>query len=36
MHPTAAGVAVIVERIMPQVMDLLARVQAKTAAKAEP
>ena len=36
MHPTAAGVAVIVERIMPQVMDLLARVQAKTAAKAQP
>jgi acyl-CoA thioesterase-1 len=27
MHPTAAGVAVIVKRIMPQVEELIARVQ---------
>jgi acyl-CoA thioesterase-1 len=27
LHPTAAGVAVIVERIMPQVEQLIARVK---------
>jgi acyl-CoA thioesterase-1 len=31
MHPTAAGVAVIVKRIMPKVEALLARVRAKPA-----
>jgi acyl-CoA thioesterase I len=29
LHPTAAGVAVIVERIMPQVEQLIARVRAR-------
>lgn len=32
MHPTAAGVAVIVERIQPKVEELIARVRAKRAA----
>jgi acyl-CoA thioesterase-1 len=32
LHPTAAGVAVIVERIMPKVEELLARVKAKRGA----
>jgi acyl-CoA thioesterase-1 len=31
LHPTAAGVAVIVQRIMPKVEALLARVRAKPA-----
>ena len=30
IHPTAAGVAVIVSRILPKVEELLARVRAKT------
>lgn len=30
MHPNAAGVAAMVERIMPKVVELLARVRAKT------
>ena len=29
LHPTAAGVAAIVERILPQVEELIARVRAK-------
>ena len=29
IHPTAAGIAVIVERIVPKVEELLARVKAK-------
>lgn len=35
MHPNAAGVAVIVERILPAVLDLLDRVEARRNAAAE-
>lgn len=33
MHPTGKGIAVIVERILPKVEELIARVQARRAAK---
>lgn len=33
MHPTAGGIAKIVERILPKVEELIARVQARRAAK---
>lgn len=33
MHPNAKGVAVIVERILPRVEDLISRVKSKRAAK---
>lgn len=35
MHPNAAGVAVIVERILPAVLDLLDRVDVRRSAAAE-
>jgi acyl-CoA thioesterase-1 len=33
MHPTAGGIGVIVERILPSVEELITRVKARRAAK---